>query len=50
MGVGFRKDSPQLREQFNAFLQKFRESGHYLELVQKYYPTAIYYFEDFFKK
>lgn len=50
MGVGFRKEGLQLREQFNAFLKKFRKSGHYLQLVQKYYPTAIYYFGDFFKK
>jgi len=50
MGVGFRKESLQLREQFNAFLQEFRKNGHYLQLVQKYYPTAIYYFENFFKK
>ena len=50
MGMGFRKDAPALRNRFNAFLKAFRKDGRYLELVRKYYPTALYYFENFFTK
>jgi ABC-type amino acid transport substrate-binding protein len=48
MAAGFRKDSPQLREAFNQYLQKIRQNGNYKRLVKIYYPTVFTYFEDFF--
>ena len=50
MGVGFRKGCEDLRRHFNEFLGNFRETGKYLDLVEKYYPTALNYFEGFFRK
>ena len=49
MGVGFAKTSPQLREAFNNYLVEIKKNGTYARLVKKYYPTASYYFPDFFK-
>lgn len=49
MSVAFSKDSPKLREAFNAFLKKSQKDGSYLSLVKKYYPFAPQYFKDFFK-
>lgn len=48
MGVAFAKHSPQLRQAFNDFLQRLKESGDYLQLVNKYYPMSAYYFRDYF--
>lgn len=49
MAVGFPKSSPRLREAFNRYLQLTKANGTYLQLVKKYYPTALYYFPAFFK-
>lgn len=49
-GVGFRKDSPQLREAFNRFFATINRDGTYLRLVQKYYPTVLDYYPDYFKR
>lgn len=49
MGVGFPKDAPQLRDAFNEFYGKLRADGSYDRIVKKYYPTALYYFPDFFR-
>lgn len=49
MGVGFPKDAPRLREAFDAFYTKLRADGTYDRIVKKYYPTAFYYFPDFFR-
>ncbi|MBN2644163.1 MAG: transporter substrate-binding domain-containing protein [Desulfuromonadaceae bacterium] len=48
MGVGFRKDNPDLREAFNLFYAQLRLSGTYRELVKKYYPAVFDYYPDFF--
>lgn len=48
MGTAFRKDSPKLREAFNAYLRQIRANGVYNRMVQEYYPTVFTYFEDFF--
>jgi len=48
MGVAFRKDSPRLREAFDAFLADVRHDGTYQRLVRKYFPEAPTYFPDFF--
>lgn len=50
MGAAFPKDSPKLREAFNEFLKKIRKDGTYDKIVKKYYPTAAFYFPEFFKK
>ena len=50
MGVGFSKTSPQLREAFDEFFVSIRKDGTYDRLVKKYYPTASYFFPDFFNK
>ncbi len=48
MGVGFRKDSPELRKAFNEYLEKIRNNGTYNALVKKYYPSVFLYYADFF--
>lgn len=50
MAVGFPRESNQLREAFNAFLDKSRKDGSYMKIVKKYYPSATRYFAEFFKK
>ena len=50
MSVAFSKDSPQLRETFNKFLEKCRKDGTYVSLAKKYYPFAFDYFPQFFKQ
>ena len=50
MGAAFPKESPQLREAFNEFFRKIRKDGSYDRIVKKYYPTAAFYFPEFFKK
>ena len=49
MGAAFPKESPQLREAFNQFFKKIRKDGAYDRIVKKYYPTAAFYFPEFFK-
>ena len=49
MALGFPKNSPKLREAFNAFLQQCKQDGRYAAIVKKYYPSAFGYFPDFFK-
>ena len=49
MAVGFPKESKQLREAFNAFLDRSRKDGTYMKIVKKYYPSAPRYFPGFFK-
>ncbi len=50
MATAFRKDAPQLREAFNAFLDQCKKDGTYLRLVEKYYPAVFDYYADFFKE
>jgi ABC-type amino acid transport substrate-binding protein len=49
MGVGFPQSSPKLKDAFNRYLEEIKKNGAYSKLVKKYYPTASYYFPDFFK-
>lgn len=49
MGVGFRKTSPELRAAYDTFFTKLRKDGTYNALVQKYYPSALSYFPEFFQ-
>lgn len=48
MAVGFRKDSPQLRAAFNAYLAQRQADGSYNALVRKYYPAVFRYYGEFF--
>ena len=50
MAVGFRKDSPQLRKEFNVFLKKCKADGTFHRIVEKYYPYAFKYYPEFFQK
>lgn len=49
MGYAFSKESPELREAFNAFYAQVRKDGTYRKLVEKYYPTVFTYYADFFE-
>jgi ABC-type amino acid transport substrate-binding protein len=50
MGAAFPKESPHLREAFNEFIRKIRKDGTYDRIVKKYYPTANFYFPEYFRK
>lgn len=47
MGVGFRKQSPELQKAFAAFYETLKENGTYVDLVKKYYPDVFYYYPGF---
>ncbi|GKT09552.1 transporter substrate-binding domain-containing protein [Desulforhabdus sp. TSK] len=49
MAYAFRKNSPELRDSFNAFLQQCKKDGRYSSLVKKYYPLVFNYYPDFFQ-
>ena len=49
MGAAFRKDSPQLQEEFNRYLTMIWKSGVYKKMVEKYYPAVFFYYADFFE-
>lgn len=48
MGVAFRKDTPELREAFEAFLAEAKRDGTYKHLIRTYFPEAPVYFPEFF--
>jgi ABC-type amino acid transport substrate-binding protein len=48
MGCAFAKNSPELRDAFNRFLELAKADGTYLELVKRYYPKVFNYYRDFF--
>jgi ABC-type amino acid transport substrate-binding protein len=50
MAVAFSKDSPELRKEFNKFLNKSKRDGSYFRIVKKYYPFVPDYYPEFFKK
>ncbi|WP_299805682.1 transporter substrate-binding domain-containing protein [uncultured Shewanella sp.] len=50
MAIGFRKNSPELREAFNQYLHQIRADGSYRKLVKKYYPTVFHYYQDYFEQ
>ncbi len=47
MAAAFRKGSPELRAEFNAFLHGLKQSGEYRILVEKHYPGVFLFFKDF---
>lgn len=50
MAVAFRKDSPELRGEFNRFLADCKRSGTYTRIVKKYYPFVFDYYPGFFRR
>ncbi|GAD76664.1 putative bacterial extracellular solute-binding protein [Vibrio azureus NBRC 104587] len=48
MAVAFRHNSPELRIAFNQYLNKIKQDGTYQELVEKYYPSIFYFYNDYF--
>jgi ABC-type amino acid transport substrate-binding protein len=50
MAVAFRRDSPELVEAFNKFLEKIKKDGTYRKIADKYYPFAADYYPAFFKE
>ncbi|WP_372881043.1 transporter substrate-binding domain-containing protein [Psychromonas sp.] len=48
LAVAFRKNSPELRQAFNAYLKVIRADGRYLEMVKKYYPEVFNFYPDYF--
>lgn len=50
MAVAFSQDSPELRKEFNKFLNKSKKDGSYFRIVKKYYPFVPNYYPEFFRK
>ncbi len=50
MAVAFRKDSPELKEEFNRFIVDCERNGIYTRIVKKYYPFVFEYHPEFFKR
>lgn len=48
MAAAFRKDSPELRKAFDAFLVQARRDGTYERLLHRYFPRAGSYFPGHF--
>lgn len=48
LAAAFPKDSPQLRDAYNAYLHQIWADGTYDRLVDKYYPGVRDYFPTFF--
>ena len=48
MAVAFRKNSPELREAFDSYLNLIKKNGTYETLVKKYYPSIYYFYNDYF--
>ncbi|MGP8305826.1 transporter substrate-binding domain-containing protein [Vibrio sp. YIC-376] len=48
MAVAFRKNSPELREAFDKYLDSIKKDGTYEKLVKKYYPSIYYFYNDYF--
>ena len=50
MAVAFSQDSPELRKEFNKFLNKSKRDGSYFRIVKKYYPFVPDYYPEFFEE
>ncbi|UTZ43953.1 transporter substrate-binding domain-containing protein [Vibrio campbellii] len=48
MAVAFRKGSPELKAAFNQYLNSIKQDGTYQVLVEKYYPSIYYFYNDYF--
>lgn len=50
MAVGFAREQPRLREEFDRFFASLKSSGGYDKLVKKYYPLVYNYYPAFFAR
>jgi ABC-type amino acid transport substrate-binding protein len=50
MGVAFRKDSKDLKKEFDRFFAKIKKDGTYERLLNKYYPSVFKFYKSFFQK
>jgi ABC-type amino acid transport substrate-binding protein len=50
MAAAFRKDAPELRKAFDAFLVQARKDGTYDRLLARYFPRAASYFPGYFPR
>lgn len=48
MGFAFTKSSGRLRDEFNTFFLHYVKTGKYQRLVEKYYPSILTYYPEFF--
>lgn len=48
MAIAFRKESNELRKEFNRFYKQLKKEGIYVQLVKKYYPAVFDYYPEFF--
>ena len=48
MGVGFVKESVEMRKAFDTFFEQIKRDGRYLALLRKYFPGMSSYFNEFF--
>jgi ABC-type amino acid transport substrate-binding protein len=49
MAAAFRKDAPELRKAFDAFLVEARKDGTYDRLLERHFPRAGSYFPGYFQ-
>ena len=47
MACAFSKNSPNLKQAFDAFFDNFKKTGRYQELVENYYPSVFIYYPEF---
>ena len=50
LAAAFSKDSPELRQAYNQYLETVIASGEYKRLVDKYYPGIERWFPEFFDR
>ncbi len=50
IGCAFHKESTELLNAFNTFIEKGKQNGSYYQLVKKYFPGITGVFPDFFNK
>lgn len=50
MAAAFPRNSPNLREAFDKFLEKIKRDGTFNRIVNKYYPFVFDYSPDFFRE
>lgn len=48
MGFAFAKSSARLRDEFNTFFLRYVQTGKYQQLLEKYYPSILTYYPEFF--
>lgn len=49
MATAFSKESTELKDEYNKFLQKYIKEGKLTTLLKKHYPDLFFYYPDFIK-